>query len=272
MFSATTSYSTFKGLEEAITSAETSVSATLIKKAKADFDADLRREHPSMQAKLNYGHILVFSPSRGQTRTGIDVLSELQSSLEREMNLKGASHHVESHVTRSDFAIKANEDGEEEPGYVFLNNQDVVQESVDVDKGVEVGQAEPAGTAEGQNTGAELDEEEESKEDTEEDDDEKMERPLVKDVVPPFPCPAKELLSQCIFYKALGYYRLSDYRRAMKVCDELAVLNTNITSGSQLRSLCLYSMVSRGALGFLVTIGVAVPAAYLYKSGRLFAA
>ena len=90
--------------------------------------------------------------------------------------------------------------------------------------------------------------------------------------LPAFEGPEARLVELCIFYLAVGEYRLGEYRRGIARCDELLREEPEHARALALRHLCFVSMVSRGAVGLLLTVGVAVPAAYLLHNGGARAA
>jgi hypothetical protein len=91
--------------------------------------------------------------------------------------------------------------------------------------------------------------------------------------LPAFEGPEARLVELCLFYLAVGEYRLGENRRGIARCDELLREDPEHARALALRQLCFVSMVSRGAVGLLLTVGVAVPAAYLmHKNGGARAA
>jgi len=76
----------------------------------------------------------------------------------------------------------------------------------------------------------------------------------------------EELSEQCMYHIAVAYFRLGDYRTSARLCDELLFLNENHPRAGALRNLCMYSIVNRGALGFLLTVGVALPLLMWHKT------
>lgn len=69
------------------------------------------------------------------------------------------------------------------------------------------------------------------------------------------------MLTECLYYIALAYYRLGDYTEAVAACDSLLEDDpANKERTQRLRTAAVYARLSRGALGVLVTVGMVVPA------------
>mmetsp|Transcript_2325 Transcript_2325/g.3871 ORF Transcript_2325/g.3871 Transcript_2325/m.3871 type:complete len:263 (+) Transcript_2325:507-1295(+) len=240
-------------LEKSLEACEDKVTLAHVSKFKADYDADLRKEHPSLHIKFQYGLILSCSPNRGLIRRGIEMLGELQALLQHEHSSGGAFYIPSTEVKKCDAF---------DDDYVLLENEEEKKENDDDDDDNDASELfeEEAESLEGQ--ASEVDH-----------NDRHFDGKLKgSDVLSRLLLSSlgghNDLLGDCIFARAIGLFRLGEFRRAMMACDQLLEVSPKYTSARTLRDLSQYGMVSRGALGIFLTVGIAVPAAYLlHKNG-----
>jgi hypothetical protein len=281
-------------LEAELQRGEQVASAAVVAQLRVAYDAVLRRDGAGGGAgagKFHYAYALLHSSSRGNVRRGMELLSELRVMMRAELETRerGASFSClgprdeafqaprqaraaaprerQEHVQGGSVRRKL---GEDEPEYVFVAAGEQQEgKAEDPEESKAPGGAGPEGKM-----GA-------GDEDVDSDSDSSClqaqggDKAIPASVpspasslavglgLPSFEGPEARLMGLCLFYLAVGEYRLGEYRQGIARCDELLREEPEHARALALRHLCFVSMVSRGAVGLLLTVGVAIPAAYL---------
>ncbi len=288
-------------LEAELQRGEQVASAAVVAQLRVAYDAVLRRDGAgggALAGKFHYAYALLHSSSRGNVRRGMELLGELRVMMRGEIETRerGASFSClgprdeafqaprqpraaaprerQEHVQGGSVRRKL---GEDEPEYVFVAGADEQQEESKTEDPEESKAPEGKVGAVAQDVESDLDSGCLQAHGGDKPIPASAPAPASSLAVglglPSFEGHEARLMGLCLFYLAVGEYRLGEYRQGIARCDELLREEPEHARALALRHLCFVSMVSRGAVGLLLTVGVAIPAAYLLnKNGGVSAA